>query len=149
VCHVYNREQHSVNKQLLQDGLDMLIPATGLGYLHLDDGAVGLIGYVSWTRRNCGLALGVSVLQSANELVAYSSSPTIVLPLLSWAPRLSGAKSTRHELFQDDDARHLEEWQHVKRPKIGWLLSQTSLQYACDGVRLEGAATEKKNKTTS
>ncbi|KAG0199506.1 Peroxisomal membrane protein PMP27 [Mortierella sp. GBA30] len=38
------KEQHSVNKQLLQDGLDMLIPATGLGYLSLDDGAVGLIG---------------------------------------------------------------------------------------------------------
>ncbi|KAG0361111.1 peroxisomal biogenesis factor 11 [Gamsiella multidivaricata] len=38
------KEQHSVNKQLLQDGLDMLIPATGLGYLNLDDGAVGLIG---------------------------------------------------------------------------------------------------------
>lgn len=38
------REQYSVNKQLLQDGLDMLIPATGLGYLSLDDGAVGLIG---------------------------------------------------------------------------------------------------------
>ncbi|KAI1318108.1 Peroxisomal membrane protein PMP27 [Mortierella claussenii] len=38
------KEQHGVNKQLLQDGLDMLIPATGLGYLSLDDGAVGLIG---------------------------------------------------------------------------------------------------------
>ncbi|KAF9954045.1 Peroxisomal membrane protein PMP27 [Mortierella alpina] len=38
------KEQHSVNKTLLQDGLDMLIPATGLGYLSLDDGAVGLIG---------------------------------------------------------------------------------------------------------
>ncbi|KAF9360081.1 Peroxisomal membrane protein PMP27 [Mortierella sp. NVP85] len=38
------KEQHSVNKQLLQDGLDMLIPATGLGYLNLDDGAIGLIG---------------------------------------------------------------------------------------------------------
>ncbi|KAG0264567.1 Peroxisomal membrane protein PMP27 [Mortierella polycephala] len=38
------KEQHSINKQLLQDGLDMLIPATGLGYLSLDDGAVGLIG---------------------------------------------------------------------------------------------------------
>ncbi|KAF9911135.1 Peroxisomal membrane protein PMP27 [Linnemannia zychae] len=38
------KEQYSVNKQLLQDGLDMLIPATGLGYLSLDDGAVGLIG---------------------------------------------------------------------------------------------------------
>ncbi|KAK3825112.1 MAG: peroxisomal biogenesis factor 11 [Benniella sp.] len=38
------KEQHSVSKQLLQDGLDMLIPATGLGYLNLDDGAIGLIG---------------------------------------------------------------------------------------------------------
>ncbi|KAF9581122.1 Peroxisomal membrane protein PMP27, partial [Lunasporangiospora selenospora] len=41
---VIAKEQHSVNKQLLQDGLDMLIPATGLGYLSLDDGAIGLIG---------------------------------------------------------------------------------------------------------
>ncbi|KAF9437126.1 Peroxisomal membrane protein PMP27 [Entomortierella beljakovae] len=38
------KEQHSVNKQLLQDGLDMLLPASGLGYLDLDDGALGLIG---------------------------------------------------------------------------------------------------------
>ncbi|KAF9298722.1 Peroxisomal membrane protein PMP27 [Mortierella antarctica] len=38
------KEQHSVNKDLLQNGLDMLIPATGLGYLSLDDGAIGLIG---------------------------------------------------------------------------------------------------------
>ncbi|KAF8925731.1 putative peroxisomal membrane protein PMP27 [Dissophora ornata] len=41
------KEQHSVNKQLLQDGLDMLIPATGLGYLNLDDGLIGLIGTVT------------------------------------------------------------------------------------------------------
>ncbi|KAF9359025.1 Peroxisomal membrane protein PMP27 [Mortierella sp. AD094] len=38
------KEQHSVNKQLLQDGLDLLLPATALGYLNLDDGALGLIG---------------------------------------------------------------------------------------------------------
>ncbi|KAF9112735.1 Peroxisomal membrane protein PMP27 [Mortierella sp. AM989] len=38
------KEQHSVNKQLLQDGLDVLLPATALGYLSLDDGALGLIG---------------------------------------------------------------------------------------------------------
>ncbi|KAF8978019.1 Peroxisomal membrane protein PMP27 [Entomortierella lignicola] len=41
------KEQHSVNKQLLQDGLDMLLPATALGYLNLDDGALGLIGTVT------------------------------------------------------------------------------------------------------
>ncbi|KAG0214481.1 Peroxisomal membrane protein PMP27 [Mortierella sp. GBA30] len=41
------KEQLSVNKQLLQDGLDMLIPATSLGYLDLDDGAVGLVGTVT------------------------------------------------------------------------------------------------------
>ncbi|KAG0318419.1 Peroxisomal membrane protein PMP27 [Podila horticola] len=41
------REQHAVNKDLLQDGLDMLIPSTGLGYLDLDDGAVGLIGTIT------------------------------------------------------------------------------------------------------
>ncbi|KAG9326626.1 hypothetical protein KVV02_006137 [Mortierella alpina] len=41
------REQHSVTKQLVQDGLDILIPSTGLGYLSLDDGAVGLIGTVT------------------------------------------------------------------------------------------------------
>ncbi|KAK5815264.1 peroxisomal biogenesis factor 11 [Linnemannia elongata] len=38
------REQHALNKVLLQDGLDMLIPASGLNYVNLDDGAVGLIG---------------------------------------------------------------------------------------------------------
>ncbi|KAG0233397.1 Peroxisomal membrane protein PMP27 [Actinomortierella wolfii] len=41
------KEQYSVNKQLLQDGLDMMIPATGLGYLSLDDGIIGLIGTVT------------------------------------------------------------------------------------------------------
>ncbi|GJJ77985.1 peroxin-11B [Entomortierella parvispora] len=39
-----DREQNVLNKQLLQDGLDFFIPATGLGYVDLDDGAVGLIG---------------------------------------------------------------------------------------------------------
>ncbi|KAG0056109.1 Peroxisomal membrane protein PMP27 [Gryganskiella cystojenkinii] len=39
-----DREQHSLNKQLLQDGLDFFLPATGLGYFDLDDGAIGLIG---------------------------------------------------------------------------------------------------------
>lgn len=42
--YLENREQHSLNKMLLQDGLDMLIPASGLNYVNLDDGAVGLIG---------------------------------------------------------------------------------------------------------
>ncbi|KAG0276558.1 hypothetical protein BGZ95_007393, partial [Linnemannia exigua] len=37
-------EQHALNKALLQDGLDLLIPASGLGYVDLDDGVVGLIG---------------------------------------------------------------------------------------------------------
>ncbi|KAI1304441.1 Peroxisomal membrane protein PMP27 [Mortierella claussenii] len=41
------REQHAANRQLLQDGLDMLIPATGLGYVDLDDGAVGLVGTIT------------------------------------------------------------------------------------------------------
>ncbi|KAG0005069.1 Peroxisomal membrane protein PMP27 [Entomortierella chlamydospora] len=41
------REQHEVNKQLLQDALDMLIPSTSLGYVDLDDGLVGLIGTVT------------------------------------------------------------------------------------------------------
>ncbi|KAF9966977.1 Peroxisomal membrane protein PMP27 [Actinomortierella ambigua] len=41
------KEQYSINKQLVQDGLDMLIPATGLGYLSLDDGIIGLIGTVT------------------------------------------------------------------------------------------------------
>ncbi|KAG0351608.1 Peroxisomal membrane protein PMP27 [Podila minutissima] len=40
-------EQNTINKGLLQDGLDMLIPSTGLGYVDLDDGAVGLIGTVT------------------------------------------------------------------------------------------------------
>ncbi|KAF9131825.1 Peroxisomal membrane protein PMP27 [Mortierella sp. 14UC] len=37
-------EQYALNKVLLQDGLDLLIPASGLGYVDLDDGVVGLIG---------------------------------------------------------------------------------------------------------
>ncbi|KAF9172360.1 Peroxisomal membrane protein PMP27 [Mortierella sp. AD011] len=41
------REQHEVNKHLLQDALDMLIPSTSLGYVDLDDGLVGLIGTVT------------------------------------------------------------------------------------------------------
>ncbi|KAF9577397.1 Peroxisomal membrane protein PMP27, partial [Lunasporangiospora selenospora] len=42
-----DREQHSVNKQLLQDGLDMLIPSSSLEYINLDDGIVGLVGTVT------------------------------------------------------------------------------------------------------
>ncbi|KAG0066837.1 Peroxisomal membrane protein PMP27 [Podila epicladia] len=42
-----NKEQLTINKGLLQDGLDMLIPSTGLGYVDLDDGAVGLIGTIT------------------------------------------------------------------------------------------------------
>ncbi|KAF9012206.1 Peroxisomal membrane protein PMP27, partial [Haplosporangium bisporale] len=41
------KEQDAVNKTLLLDGLDMLIPSTGLGYVDLDDGAVGLIGTIT------------------------------------------------------------------------------------------------------
>ncbi|KAG0359573.1 peroxisomal biogenesis factor 11 [Gamsiella multidivaricata] len=41
------REQHGVNKQLLQDGLDALIPSSSLNYVDLDDGVVGLIGTVT------------------------------------------------------------------------------------------------------
>ena len=37
-----------MNKQLLQDGLDALIPSTSLEYVDLDDGVVGLIGYVGF-----------------------------------------------------------------------------------------------------
>ncbi|KAF9431496.1 Peroxisomal membrane protein PMP27 [Entomortierella beljakovae] len=44
---ILSREQHEVNKQLVQDALDMFIPATGLGYVNLDDGAVGLIGTIT------------------------------------------------------------------------------------------------------
>ncbi|KAF9910831.1 Peroxisomal membrane protein PMP27 [Lobosporangium transversale] len=54
------KEQQSVNKQLLQDALDMLIPASSLAYVNLDDGVVGLIGTVTsimgaqtqWTKVN-------------------------------------------------------------------------------------------------
>ncbi|KAG0013373.1 Peroxisomal membrane protein PMP27 [Entomortierella chlamydospora] len=41
------KEQQSVNRQLVQDGLDVLLPATALGYLSLDDGALGLIGTIT------------------------------------------------------------------------------------------------------
>ncbi|KAF8926255.1 peroxisomal biogenesis factor 11 [Dissophora ornata] len=38
------KEQAVVSRQLLQDGLDALIPSTSLEYVDLDDGVVGLIG---------------------------------------------------------------------------------------------------------
>ncbi|KAF9352820.1 Peroxisomal membrane protein PMP27 [Mortierella sp. NVP85] len=38
------REQNNVNWQMLQDGLDTLIPSSSLGYVDLDDGIVGLVG---------------------------------------------------------------------------------------------------------
>ncbi|KAF9921195.1 Peroxisomal membrane protein PMP27 [Linnemannia zychae] len=44
---ILDREQHAMNKVLLQDGLDLLIPASGLGYVNLDDGVVGLIGTIT------------------------------------------------------------------------------------------------------
>ena len=41
------RERATVETQLLLDGCDLLLPATALGYLHLDDGVVGAAGTVS------------------------------------------------------------------------------------------------------
>lgn len=41
------RERAAVQTQLLLDGCDLLIPASALGYLRLDDGLVGAAGAVS------------------------------------------------------------------------------------------------------
>ncbi|KAK3808735.1 MAG: peroxisomal biogenesis factor 11 [Benniella sp.] len=41
------REQNNVNWQLLQDGLDTLIPSSSLGYVDLNDGIVGLVGTIT------------------------------------------------------------------------------------------------------
>ncbi|CAI2181539.1 3632_t:CDS:2 [Funneliformis geosporum] len=41
------KERKAVIIQLVQDVLDITIPATALGYLHLEDGLVGLAGFIS------------------------------------------------------------------------------------------------------
>ncbi|GAA5945130.1 hypothetical protein JCM1841_002044, partial [Sporobolomyces salmonicolor] len=40
-------QQSAVRTQFLQDALDLLIPAGTLGYHHLDDGVLGLVGTVT------------------------------------------------------------------------------------------------------
>ncbi|GBC08688.1 hypothetical protein RclHR1_08300004 [Rhizophagus clarus] len=42
-----NRERKAAIRQLIQDLLDLTIPATALGYLRLEDGLVGLTGFIS------------------------------------------------------------------------------------------------------
>jgi peroxin-11B len=42
-----NRERKAVIRQLVLDALDLTLPATALGYFHLEDGLVGLIGFVT------------------------------------------------------------------------------------------------------
>lgn len=40
-------ERAAINKQLLQDLCDLVVPATTLGFTNFDDGFVGLAGTVS------------------------------------------------------------------------------------------------------
>ena len=41
------RERRAVETQLILDGCDFLVPASGLGYLGVDEGIVGIAGIVS------------------------------------------------------------------------------------------------------
>lgn len=41
------KERAALHTQLLQDGCDFVLPATGLGYLNLDEGVCGAAGVVS------------------------------------------------------------------------------------------------------
>ena len=40
-------ERAAINKQLIQDLCDLVVPATALGFTNFDDGFVGLAGTVS------------------------------------------------------------------------------------------------------
>jgi len=40
-------QQAAVNRQIVQDSLDWMLPATTLGFVHLNEGALGLIGLVT------------------------------------------------------------------------------------------------------
>lgn len=40
-------ERAAINKQLIQDLCDLIVPATSLGYTNFDEGIVGLAGTVS------------------------------------------------------------------------------------------------------
>ena len=39
-------QQKAVNRQMLQDSLDWMLPGNTLGFVNLNEGALGLIGYV-------------------------------------------------------------------------------------------------------
>ncbi|CAG8710741.1 15871_t:CDS:2, partial [Dentiscutata heterogama] len=41
------RERKNLIRQLFQDLFDIMIPLTSLGYIHLEDGVVGLAGVFS------------------------------------------------------------------------------------------------------
>lgn len=41
------RQKAAVRYQLIQDLLDGLLPSGTLGYHHLDDGVLGVVGFVS------------------------------------------------------------------------------------------------------
>jgi hypothetical protein len=54
----------AVQTQLVQDSLDILLPAGTLGYHHLDDGVLGLVGFVTslmGLRSQVGKVLGVGM----------------------------------------------------------------------------------------
>ncbi|KAG9306088.1 hypothetical protein G9A89_015992 [Geosiphon pyriformis] len=42
-----SRERKGVREQLIQDCLDLMIPSSSLGYLHLDDGLLGIVGLIT------------------------------------------------------------------------------------------------------
>lgn len=41
------REQHAIRRQLVQDTIDLILPASSLGYLHFNDGILGMAGLVT------------------------------------------------------------------------------------------------------
>ncbi|GAA5835506.1 hypothetical protein JCM5353_002379 [Sporobolomyces roseus] len=59
-----NSQMQAVKTQLLQDSLDILLPAGTLGYHNLDDGILGLVGFVTslmGLRSQVGKVLGTGV----------------------------------------------------------------------------------------
>ena len=59
-----HRQMQAVKTQLLQDSLDILLPAGTLGYHNLDDGILGLVGFVTslmGLRSQVGKVLGTGV----------------------------------------------------------------------------------------
>lgn len=41
------KEQYSVRRQITQDAIDTLLPASSLGYLHFNEGVLGAAGFIT------------------------------------------------------------------------------------------------------